>query len=212
MEEPSIILINKPKGITSAKVVELIRNRFNKKTGHTGTLDPLATGLLIVLLGNKTKESSKFSGLDKVYEVEAILGIKTDTYDLGGKALQQNKKKIFRREFKKILSEFKGEIFQEPPAFSAKKVRGKEAYKLARAGKKFKLNPQKVKIYYLKLLNYNYPYFKMRIKVSSGFYVRSLVDDIGKKLGVGAVVKEIKRLQIGNYCLKQAKNLEEFLD
>lgn len=210
--DDSILLINKPKGITSAKIVALIKKKFGKKAGHTGTLDPSATGLLIVLLGDKTKEVSNFLTLPKVYEVEVILGISTDTYDLEGRILKKNDKKITKKDLEKVLLKFKGKIWQTPPPFSAKKVKGEEAYKLARRGEKFFLSQQEVEILNLKLLDFKYPYFKLLLKVSSGFYVRSLINDIGEILKVGAVVKEIKRLKIGDYSLENAKSLYEILN
>jgi len=209
--ENEIILVNKPKGITSAKVVDIIKKKFNVKAGHTGTLDPLATGLLIILTGDKTKQFSSFLNFPKVYEVEGILGIKTDTFDLEGKVLAKNKDKISKKQLKEVLKNFKGEIEQIPPVFSAKKIKGKQAYKLSREGKEVKLSPQKVKIYSLSILSFKYPYFKLVLKVSSGFYVRSFINDIGEKLKVGATAKEIKRIAIGPYKLEQSKNLKELI-
>ncbi len=207
-----LILIDKPKGITSAKVVNLIKKKFKIKAGHTGTLDPSASGLLIVLTGNSTKKFSHFLKFPKVYEVQALLGISTGTFDLEGKVLEKNSKKIKRKELLEVLKHLHGDISQTPPAFSAKKIKGKEAYKIVRKGGVVSLKPQKVKIYSLKLVSFKYPKFKLLLKVSSGFYVRSLINDIGKKLKVGASVSEIRRIEIGPYHLSKAKKLNEILD
>lgn len=207
-----ILLINKPKGISSAQVVNLVKQKYKVKVGHAGTLDPQASGLLIVLTGKKTKEASHFLKLPKIYEVEAILGIKTDTFDLEGRILQTNLRRVSRLELEQVLKKFQGEIWQTPPLYSAKKIKGQPAYKLARRGQKIILKPQKVTIYSLKLLSFRYPEFKLILNVSSGFYVRSFINEIGIALGVGATVKNIKRLAIGPYHLDEAQTLEAILD
>ncbi len=207
----SILLVDKPKGISSAKVVELIKKKFKVKVGHTGTLDPLATGLLIILTGKKTKEASSFVKLPKVYEVKAILGITTDTFDMEGKILNQNPTKISKEKLEKTLKKFLGDILQAPPTFSAKKFKGKKAYELARKGVRIKLPKQKVKIYSLRLKNFKYPLFEIICKVSSGTYIRSLINDIGKDLKVGATVLKLRRVAIGKYKVKKAVSLEDLL-
>jgi len=207
----SILLVDKPKGLTSSRVVELIKRKFKVKTGHTGTLDPLATGLLIVLTGRRTKEASLFLRLDKAYEVKAILGLETDTFDSEGKVLWQSDKEVTREELEKVLSEFHGDIWQVPPPFSAKKLEGQKAYQLARKGVSVDIPPKKVSIYSLELEEFQFPYFTLTCHVSSGFYVRSLAHDIGEKLGVGATVVEVRRTRVGHYQVEQSKSLEEIL-
>lgn len=207
----NILLIDKPKGPTSARVVELIKRRFKAKTGHTGTLDPLATGLLIILLGKRTKEASLFLKLDKAYEVEAILGVETDTFDSEGKVLRQSDTEVTREELERVLKEFQGAIWQTPPPFSAKKVDGQKAYQLARMGVHVDIPPKKVSIYSLELKKFEFPHFILTCDVSSGFYVRSLVHDIGEKLGVGSTVTEVRRTRVGSYLVEQAKGLQEIL-
>ncbi len=207
----AVLLVNKPKGISSAKVVALIRKRFDQKAGHAGTLDPLATGLLIVLLGDKTKEAAKFLGLPKVYEVSGRLGIATNTYDMEGKVVSTNNGRVTKAALKKALKSIASQTTQLPPPFSAKKIKGVRAYQMARKGEKVELAPQAVQVYSLKLLAYDYPRFKLQMTVSSGFYVRSFIHDLGQQLGVGAVVEEIKRLKIGRYSLKEAKDLATLL-
>jgi len=207
----NILLVDKPKGLTSSRVVELIKRKFKVKTGHTGTLDPIATGLLIILTGKRTKEASLFLKLDKAYEVKAILGVETDTFDSEGKVLWQSSGRVTREELEKVLNEFRGDIWQTPPSFSAKKLEGQKAYQLARKGVSLDIPPKKVSIYSLELKELQFPYFTLTCDVSSGFYVRSLVHDIGGKLGVGATVVEVRRTRVGPYQAEQAKSLEEIL-
>jgi tRNA pseudouridine synthase B (EC 4.2.1.70) len=206
-----ILLIDKPKGLTSSRVVELIKRKFRVKAGHTGTLDPLATGLLIILTGKRTKEASSFLHMDKAYEVKAILGVETDTFDSEGKVLQQNSGEVTKEELERVLKEFHGDIWQTPPPFSAKKLGGRKAYELARRGVSVDIPPKKVSIYHLEFKEFQFPYFILTCDVSSGFYVRSLVHDIGKRLGVGAMAVEVHRTRVGSYQLEQAKSLEEIL-
>ena len=206
-----MFLVDKPKGLTSSRVVEQIKKRFNVKAGHTGTLDPLATGLLIVLTGKRTKNASLFLKLDKAYEVKAVLGVETDTFDCDGKVVRQTDKEVTKEELEKVLKVFLGDIWQTPPPFSAKKVAGRKAYQLARKGLSVDIPPKKVSVYSLELKEFRFPYFTFACEVSSGFYVRSLVHDIGEKLGVGATVLEVRRTRVGPYRVEQAKSLDEIL-
>jgi tRNA pseudouridine55 synthase len=206
-----MFLVDKPKGLTSSRVVERIKKKFNVKAGHTGTLDPLATGLLVVLTDKFTKNASSFLKLDKAYEVKAVLGIKTDTFDCEGTVLQRCDKEVTREQLEKILKEFYGDIWQTPPIYSAKKITGRKAYQLARKGISVDIPPKKVSIYSLELLEFQFPYFTIACEVSSGFYVRSLAQDIGEKLGVGATVVDVRRTRVGPYRVEQAKRLEEIL-
>jgi tRNA pseudouridine55 synthase len=192
-------------------VVELIRKKLKIKAGHTGTLDPIATGLLIVLTGRRTKEASSFLTLDKSYEVKARLGVQTDTFDCDGKILQQSDARITKGKLEEVMKGFCGEIWQIPPPFSAKKLAGHKAYELARKGVNVEMPPKKVSIYSLELKEFQFPYFTFACNVSSGFYVRSLVHDIGKKLSVGATVVEVRRTRVGHHRVEQAKKLEEIL-
>ena len=206
-----MLLVDKPKGLTSSRVVERIRKKFNVKAGHTGTLDPLATGLLVVLTGKYTKNASSFLKLDKAYEVKAVLGIETDTFDSEGKVLRQSDNEVTREELERALKEFHGDIWQTPPSFSAKKMAGQKAYQLARKGVSVDIPPKKVSIYSLELKEFQFPYFTIACEVSSGFYVRSLAHDIGDKLKVGATVTEVRRTRINPYRVEQAKCLDEIL-
>jgi len=206
-----MFLVDKPKGPTSSRVVERIKKKFNVKAGHTGTLDPLATGLLVILTGKFTKNASSFLKLDKAYEVKAILGIETDTFDSEGTVLRRRDNEIAREELENVLKEFSGDIWQTPPLYSAKKIAGRKAYQLARKGISVDMPPKKVSIYSLELKEFQFPYFTIACEVSSGFYVRSLAHDIGEKLGVGATVVDVRRTRVGPYHVEQAKLLEEIL-
>lgn len=208
-----MLLINKPSGPTSHDIVDEVRLIMNKRrVGHTGTLDPFAEGLLIILVGREeTRQQAKFLNMDKIYEATITLGEERNTGDVTGYKIQTNSKSQIPNlnKIEKILKKFEGKQMQIPSQFSAKKIKGRKAYELARKGEKVKLKPKKIKIYYIKLLNYKYPELKIKTKVSSGTYIRALARDIGRMLNTGAYVKELKRTQIGKYKLKKAKTLEE---
>ncbi|PMP93019.1 MAG: tRNA pseudouridine(55) synthase TruB [Hydrogenobaculum sp.] len=192
----------KPVGISSSKFVLDIAKSLNTKAGHTGTLDLEAEGIMIVALGQATKYTQYFNALEKTYEAKAILGIKTDTQDITGNVIQKIEDiKVSCEDLKNILSKFVGEITQVPPIYSAKKINGKKAYKLARENKMehFELKPITVNIYSIELLECNIPYFSIRAKVSTGTYIRTLINDIGDALTVGATTELIKRIAIGNF-------------
>lgn len=206
-----MLLVDKPKGLTSARVVERIKRKFNVKVGHTGTLDPLATGLLVLLTGKRTKNASLFLKLDKAYEVKVVLGISTDTFDLEGRVLSQSNNEVTREELESVLQEFRGDMWQTPPPFSAKKIAGRRAYQLARKGLRVDIPPSKVSVYSLELKEFQFPHFVLACQVSSGFYVRSLAHDIGERLGVGATVAEVRRTRVGPYHVEEARGLDEIL-
>jgi len=208
----SILLIDKPKGMTSAKVVALVKKKVRSKVGHTGTLDPLATGLLIILTGKRTKQASQFLHMDKTYTVRALFGMTTTTYDVAGEVVKTCDRVVGREEVEAALPAFLGEIQQVPPAYSAKKLGGKKAYELARQGLEVAIPASTVTVYSLKLVSFEYPAFSLECNVSSGFYVRSLVHDLGERLGVGATVEEVRRLRVGALTIEQAMPLDVFLD
>jgi len=206
------ILINKPSGITSHDVVDRLREITKiKRIGHSGTLDPFATGLLILGIGREfTKKLSIFQKKDKEYIATLRLGAESDTFDRDGKIVERKVEKIpERKEIEEVLKNFLGEIEQIPPAFSAKKIKGKKLYELARKGIKVEPKPQKVKIYEISILEYKFPYVKIKVKCSSGTYIRSLANDIGKKLGCGAYVEELIRTKIGEFSLENAVELSK---
>ncbi len=207
-------MVDKPKGMTSHDVIDRVRSiTGEKKVGHAGTLDPNATGLLIVGVG---RESTKKLGdltknTDKTYEAEMILGEERDTDDAEGVPVQvQGTTKLpTLPQIEAVLKSFEGELMQVPPAYSALKIKGKPAYRYARKGQKIELKPRKVVIRYIKLVNYEYPNLFITTSVSSGTYIRSLAKDIGKKLGVGAYLNNLRRTKIGIYEVKKAIKLDK---
>jgi tRNA pseudouridine55 synthase len=207
-----IVLFNKPKDYTSYQIVEFFKKRTKKKVGHGGTLDPLAEGLLILGIGEYTKELNKFLKESiKTYIAEIILGTRSTTYDREGKITQTNEDytQTNADRIEKIINSFIGEIEQIPPPFSAVKIKGKPAYLLARKGKKVELKPRKVRIYEIKILDYNWPTLKIEVTVSSGTYIRSLANDIGEKLGCGGYLNDLKRTRINEFKVEQALTFED---
>lgn len=180
-----------------------------KKVGHAGTLDPQAEGLLIVLVGKEyTKQSDKFLKLDKTYEFEIKLGQNSTTGDEEGTKTTISAQKPTKKAILSTIETFEGEIDQVPPQHSAIKIDGVRAYKSARKGEKVDIQPRKVTIDSLKLLYYNYPLVTLEADVSSGTYIRSLAEDIGKDLQTGGYCTKIVRTRIGEYCLKNAITLD----
>jgi tRNA pseudouridine55 synthase len=210
------LLIDKPKGITSHDVVDRIRKITGEyRVGHAGTLDPNATGLLIVGVGREsTKKLSEFLKSDKEYEAEIFLGEERETDDTEGvirntqhatcNTIKPNNKLI-----RLILESFVGEQMQTPPAYSAIKIKGKKAYQLARKNLSLSLSPRKITIYSIQLLEYEYPILKIKTKVSSGTYIRSLARDIGRIIGCGAYLKNLRRLSIGSYSVENAVKISK---
>lgn len=216
MNFDGIILIDKPAGISSFGVVGRVRWQLTQaagkkvKVGHTGTLDPFATGLMILVVGKACKEASKYSKLDKVYEATIKLGETSTTGDPEGDITAVSDKKPSREEVEAALTKFTGEIEQTPPAYSAIKINGQRAYKLARANKEFEIPSRKVTIYSFQLLEYEYPTLKIRAHVSSGTYIRTLAEDVGKALGTGAYCQALRRTAIANWDIKSAGTIESF--
>ena len=210
-----VLLVDKPKGWTSFDVVGKIRSSLRKQTGqkikvgHAGTLDPLATGLLIVLVGNATKRQDEFMKQNKVYEVTMKLGQTSTTADEEGEKMTVSDRQPSADAVKEAVNSFLGQISQVPPAYSAIKIDGQRAYKLARAGKDVQIAPRSVTIYVIDDLAYNYPTISFTTKVSSGTYIRSLVTDIGQKLGVGAYMTDLRRTAIGEFSVNNAKSVED---
>ncbi len=206
-----LILVDKPRGITSHDVVSHVRKILDvKKVGHFGTLDPLATGLLLVAIGKATKLFPFFLQYAKIYEGRIRLGISTDTYDADGKFTSKESKNYPDR--KKLLIDmkrFEGEIEQQSPPFSAKKYKGKPLYKLARQRKNYELKTNRVMIDFFKLKKYIPPLLDFRVKCSSGTYVRSLAHNLGKNLDCGAHLTQLERTDIGNFNITESHTLEE---
>ncbi len=202
---PGILVVNKPTGPTSHDIVDEIRKISGiKQVGHAGTLDPFAEGLLIILVSKATKLQSKFMDLPKTYMATLKLGETTDTYDKTGIKSSSFAKVPEDKQIRNTLKQFIGEIKQVPPIYSAIKIKGKKAYELARKGIKPKLKPRKVKIYDIEILDYKYPKLKIKIKCGKGTYIRSLANDIGKKLGCGAYLEKLIRTQIGKFNIKNS--------
>lgn len=206
-----ILLIDKPRGWTSFDVVAKVRGVVKAKTGlkrpkvgHAGTLDPLATGLLIILVGDYCKRASEYSKLDKTYEVELRLGQTSTTDDAEGEITNVSSQKPSEEEVGRAINSFLGEISQTPPIFSAIKVDGQRAYKLARAGKEPEMKARPVTIYNITDIRYDYPKIIFLTEVSSGTYIRSLVRDIGEKLGTGAYMTGLRRTKIANFAVEDA--------
>ncbi|UCB49752.1 MAG: tRNA pseudouridine(55) synthase TruB [Deltaproteobacteria bacterium] len=205
-----IILIDKEEGKTSFDVVKGVRRLLKvKKVGHAGTLDPFATGLLIILLGQGTKLSNYLMAGDKAYQATMRLGVETDTQDLTGRVVGRKLVPEFEPEsIRKVAQRFVGEIDQIPPLFSAVNYRGKRAYELAREGIKMDLQKRRVKVHSLEITSVDLPDVTMRVTCSRGTYVRSLAADLGKEMGPGAHLKCLRRLRSGPFRVEDALNLE----
>jgi len=204
------IFVDKPRDISSHNVVARLRKICDTKNiGHAGTLDPLATGVLICGIEQAKKQLSWWHIFPKTYEVSLELGKSSDTYDQEGTITTHVMKPISKKEITKILPSFLGDQKQSPPAFSAKKINGQRAYHLARKQKDVKLKKISVHIYELTLQYYNNPHLKLRVTCTSGTYIRSLVHDIGKRLGTHAIMTELKRTTIGPANLKNTLTLEK---
>ena len=206
------LLIDKPKGITSHDVCDKVRVLSGeKRVGHAGTLDPNATGLLIIGVGRaSTKKLGNIANnTKKAYQAEIFLGEERDTDDVDGVVVSRAKGFLppKDKETRMILASFLGEQMQKPPQYSAIKVKGKKAYELARCGEKVILKSRKIKIYSIALVDYKYPSLRIKTTVSSGTYVRALARDIGQRLGCGAYLKELRRIEIGKYLVKNAAKL-----
>ena len=214
----AVILVDKPTGMTSFGVVARLRRQLSQqlgrraKVGHAGTLDPFATGLLIILTGDKCRVAQDFLKLDKSYEATLVLGWTTPTLDPEGRLTLIGRAQPSQKQIASVLRSFLGETKQVPPNFSAIKVAGRRAYDLARQGRELKLPARTITISQLDILGYNYPFLTLNIAVSSGTYIRALARDIGEKLGTGAYCASLRRTRIDKYQIKEAKQLSDLLD
>lgn len=206
-----ILLINKPLRWTSFDVVRKLRGVLKiKKIGHAGTLDPLATGLLILCTGKMTKQIDTFQAQEKEYTGKMILGQTTPSYDLETAPTPPHDiSGVSERMIREVTSQFTGSISQIPPLHSAIKVEGKRAYKLARSGSDAQLKPREVTISTFEITDINLPEVGFRVVCSKGTYIRSLAHDMGQALGVGAYLSELCRTRIGDFLLKDAQTLDE---
>lgn len=217
--DDEFLLIDKPAGMSSFGVVARVRRVLSEKAGHkikvghTGTLDPFATGLLILLIGKGTKRSNEFLKLDKWYEATICLGKVSTTGDPEGEITVFDEVRMPSLEdVQKVVAGFVGEVEQRVPNFSAVKINGERAYKLARKGVKVEMPTRKVQIFQIDILDYKWPELKIRCHVSSGTYIRTLGEDIGEKLGVGGYLTELRRTKVGKYDVKDATKLDDFMN
>ena len=206
-----LLLVDKPAGMTSHDVVDWVRRRFSmRRVGHGGTLDPAATGLLILLLGQATRYARHLLNADKTYFSTLLLGLTTDTQDSEGKVLETRPVGPFTREqIEAVCVRFRGEIEQEVPAYSAVRVKGKRFYDLARAGQAVPRRVRKVRVHRLALLEIRLPEVGLEVTCSSGTYVRTLCADLGTALGCGGHLKRLCRTQVGPFSLQQSVKLNQ---
>lgn len=230
MDNTEIILVDKPAGVSSFGVVARVRRELSEKAGmveikgkdgvvrqkrkkvkvgHAGTLDPFATGLLILLVGKGTKRANEFLKLDKEYVATIRLGATSLTGDIEGEIEERAVKTVPTLEqVQRVMKGFVGRIEQRVPAYSAVKINGQRAYKLAREGKTVEMPVRSVQIYELEVLDYSWSELKIRCKVSSGTYIRALGEDIGEALGVGGYLTELRRTKIANYSVDDARKVD----
>lgn len=215
IKNDSLVLIDKPSGISSFGVVAKVRYHLSRqlgkkaKVGHTGTLDPFATGLMILVTGTMCKRAQEFTKQDKVYQATFVLGKTSSTADVEGKLRFRSRQRPSLATLKAALRPLTGAIWQTPPVFSAIKINGQRAYQLARQGKAVEIPRRQVTIYQLELIDYQYPRLTIKVKVSSGTYIRSLAVDLGRALGVGAYCQTLRRLSIADLTVEQALKLDQ---
>lgn len=207
-----LLLVNKPAGITSFDCIRKLRRATGvKKIGHAGTLDPAAHGLMLLLFGAACKQAQQFSKLDKRYVAQIELGKNSTTGDREGELTNISERQPDQTEIERTLKLFMGEITQTPSKYSAIKIDGQEAYKRARRGEEVTMPSRQVTINSIDLLTYKYPYLEIDTSVSSGTYIRSLAEDIGKELGTGAYLADLTRTSVGEYDLEDAAELDSEL-
>lgn len=212
MQVDGILIIDKDKDMTSHDVVDAIRKKFRiKKVGHAGTLDPNATGVLVILLGKGTKRSQDLLQEEKEYIATMKLGQRTDSADCKGKIISEKEVSSTGEEISSVVGSFLGETEQVPPMVSAKKVKGKRLYKLARKGIEVERKPRKINISEIEVEKIDLPIVVFRVACSKGTYIRQLADDIGEKLGCGAHLTELRRTRSGDFTLEKAVKLDDVL-
>lgn len=206
-----VLVVDKPVGMTSHDVVQAIRNGTGiRRAGHTGTLDPRASGVLVILIGPAVRLSEYVSASDKRYQANIRMGSSTDTFDAEGKFTREGEPvNVTEEEFEKALKSFEGEIEQTPPQYSAVKVHGRKAYEMARKGEKVELEPRIIQVHHLGVLEWAPPEVVVDVHCSSGTYVRSLANDLGETLGTGAYLVGLRRTKSGRFTLRDAVPLRK---
>lgn len=206
-----VLLVDKPAGITSHDVVDHVRKAAKiRRVGHTGTLDPAATGLLVLCIGKATRLSEHLTGLDKVYEGVMELGVVTDSYDKDGQVLSTHPvPELDLKQIQKQFTQFHGRIEQVPPMVSAVKIGGERLYKKARKGEVVDRPARSITVYEFRAMNYHPPEVALLIRCSSGAYVRGLCHDVGQNIGCGAILSALRRTEVGKFSIRDAATLEE---
>ena len=208
-----IVIVDKPQGWTSQDVTARLRRVFNtRRIGHGGTLDPMATGVLPVFVGRATRGVEFFEHAEKVYETVLLPGITTDTEDITGTVLTKTEARVTAEQVEAVLPQFRGQILQVPPMYSALKVNGQKLYDLARAGKEVARQPRPITIHELSLLGMDAEGIRLRVHCSKGTYIRTLCKDIGQALGCGGCMAALRRIRAGEYTAEEAVPLQELLD
>ena len=215
-ENNGLLVINKPAGYTSRDIVNIVSKKLKtKKVGHTGTLDPLASGVLVICIGKATKLCELLTSTKKGYIAEVILGLKTDTLDITGKVLEENYQEISKEKLAETVKSFKKKYLQEVPLYSAVKVNGKKLYEYARENIPVKLPKKEVEIYNISLTDYKYDdktVFSFKCEVSKGTYIRALINDIAHALNTEGAMSKLVRTKQGKFTIEEAITLEDFLN
>ena len=205
-----VIIIDKPQGKTSHDIVGIMRKKFGtRRVGHTGTLDPMATGVLPICIGNATRASDMLTESDKKYRAQLLLGKRTDTLDIEGDVFEERAVNVTEQEIRDVIDTFIGEIDQIPPMYSAIKKDGKKLYELARQGIEIEREPRRINIYSIDIIDINIPYITVDVHCSKGTYIRSLCDDIGTRLGTGAVMTNLRRIYTAGFSIDDAYTIEQ---
>lgn len=205
-----IIILNKPTGISSHRCVGIVRRALNmKKVGHTGTLDPDASGVLPILVGTATRAAEFLTAEDKRYRAKVLLGIRTDTLDMAGTVLEENEVNVTQDEIKRAVKKFVGNISQIPPMYSAIQVNGQRLYTLARQGIDIEREPRDITVFSIDILEIALPYITLDVHCSKGTYIRTLASDIGDALGCGACISELERTSSGDFTIENSITPEE---
>ena len=208
-----IVIVDKPQGWTSQDVTARLRRVYStRRIGHGGTLDPMATGVLPVFVGRATRAVEFFEHAEKIYETVLLLGRTTDTQDVTGTVLAEKEVRLSPADIEAVLPNFRGEILQVPPMYSALKVNGKKLYELARKGQEVERQPRPITIFELTNLGFDGARLRLRVKCSKGTYIRTLCQDIGEALGCGGCMEQLRRVQAGEYKIEDSVPLEALLE